>query len=70
MSQPIDCSGKEPTESRNFSDIESFQIPKDLQDVDERETTKQEKDFFHFIWNMDSGILKQHIIIGDMEFYL
>lgn len=40
MSQPIDCSGKEPTESRNFSDIESFQIPKDLQDVDERETTK------------------------------
>lgn len=38
MSQPIDCSGNEPTESRNFFDIESFQIPKDLQEVDERET--------------------------------
>lgn len=40
MSQPKDCSGKEPTERRNFCDTESFQIPKDLQEVDERETTK------------------------------
>lgn len=69
MSQPIDCSGKEPTQSRNFFDIESFQIPKDLQEVDERETTQQEKERFHFIWNTDSGILKQRIIIGHMEFY-
>lgn len=67
---PAQTQGKEPTESRNFLILESFQIPKDLQEVDERETNYKVGERFSLYMEYGLKNTEEYIIIGDIEFYL